>query len=146
MEDITSEKESVERDIECITSENENVDYNEHSNSDDEDLSSDDETSISKHPPTIADLNEGAYVVVRFQYNEGTKKECSKKFVAKIQKINKKSYIVSCLRQYKESKNVFVFPDVEDINILEFGQIASVLKTPTIRRGLHIFNASVNLL
>ncbi|KAG5872191.1 hypothetical protein JTB14_026242 [Gonioctena quinquepunctata] len=114
-------------------------------NSDDMEVSSDDETAILKHSPTVTDLKQGLFIVVRFLYEAGTKKECSKKFVAKLDTLNKKSYTVSCLRRYKESKNMFVFPDVADMNRVEFGQIISVLKTPSIKRGLHIFSDNVDL-
>lgn len=102
LEDLTTPAatDTIERASEHEYDVNDNEDYpsNEESVSSD-----DDETSVLGHPPTAAGLKEGMFVTVKFLYNQGTKKECLKTFVAKIVKLQKKSCRVSCLRAYNGS-------------------------------------------
>lgn len=69
------------------------------------------------------DISENMFVIVSFMYNEGTKRQCSKEFVAKILRIKKAEVVVSCLRMYKGRKNAFIFPSIEDISSVKLTQI-----------------------
>lgn len=86
-------------------------------------------------------LNEGDFVQVSFIYNENSKKEVRKVFVSKIihmEHINEEIK-VSCMRQYKDKKNCFVFPHIEDINIVNLQNVVSLLSKPVISRGRYSF-------
>lgn len=90
-------------------------------------------------PVTCYTLKEGCFARVKFLYNEGSKKERTKEFVARIEKIAKHHINVNCLRFYKGHRDSFIFPDVEDKNEIKLQQVSSVLTAPKIHRGVHVF-------
>ncbi|KAI4468079.1 hypothetical protein MML48_2g00013046 [Holotrichia oblita] len=69
------------------------------------------------------DIKKGCFVICSFIYDKGTKKEIEKCFVAKILEIKKSLIVISCTRQYKGKKNVFVFPDILDMQTVKFFQL-----------------------
>lgn len=90
----------------------------------------------SLHPITI-----GNFVICKFTYNEGTKHEMEKRFVALILGVeDDMSYLVDCLRK---RKNEFVFPNIEDKNIVKPENICCVLSDPKIKRGCYDFGQSI---
>lgn len=89
------------------------------------------------------DIEEGCFVVVSFTYNENTKKQCVKEYVAQIIQLKKKTIEVSCLRMYKERKDSFVFPSVLDKAQVTLKAIKFLLSQPVIRRGVYRFPGNV---
>lgn len=87
----------------------------------------------------------GCFIVVNFIYNEKTKNEITKSFVAKVSDIGSKKnkILVNCLRSYKQKKNCFVFPQVEDTAFRSPKQIECLLVDPIILRGIHTFPGAV---
>jgi hypothetical protein len=96
-------------------------------------------------PQNCDNIFTNSFVLVKFIYNEGTKKETEKKFVALILEINKteKKFTVDCLRNFKGIRNQFVFPNVRDICTINFEQIEFILSNPVIHRGKHIFDDDI---
>ncbi|KAJ3661650.1 hypothetical protein Zmor_006038 [Zophobas morio] len=116
----------------------------ESSEDDDIDAKSDNQRKIdnkitNKIPVTeICDINISDFVIREFIYNDQTKKEKVKQFVAKVAQINdNNNIVVNCLRNYKESKNKFIFPQVSDVNKVALEQVKYRLDSPTITRGVH---------
>lgn len=70
-------------------------------------------------------------------------KKCENRFVATILKLKNKSIQVSCLRHYKERKQMFVFPSTLDISDINFKQIKCKLLQPEVNKGTHSFPKSV---
>ncbi|XP_063237501.1 uncharacterized protein LOC134539411 [Bacillus rossius redtenbacheri] len=60
-------------------------------------------------------MKENDFVVVEVTYDKGKKYECKKVFIGKIVDKKNSRYKVSYMRNYLGSKDVFVFPTVEDI-------------------------------
>lgn len=118
-----------------IFSENDGV------NEDSSEVSDDDSPEVPevKLPVTSDTLQKGCFAIVKFLYNEGTKKETTKEFVAQIEKVAKTYIAVKCLRPYKGHKDSFVFPDVEDKSKILIQQVHSILTAPKIHRGIHVF-------
>ncbi|KAK9692529.1 hypothetical protein QE152_g35094 [Popillia japonica] len=103
-------------------------------------------------------LEKGNFVVARFTYDEGTKKETSKLYVSEILKCNKQTYDVSCLRPLVRNndtflnvgkhynKIVFIYPNVLDNNKIKKEQIVKVLPEPSIKRGKYFFNVNLDFM
>ncbi|KAG5880332.1 hypothetical protein JTB14_017935 [Gonioctena quinquepunctata] len=82
----------------------------------------------------------GDFVEVNFTYNHNTKKEIVKTFLARVLDSNcRNKFEVSCLRNHTVNMNSFVFPQNEDICLVDFDQIKSVLPAPFIVRGIYTF-------
>lgn len=95
-------------------------------------------------PENSDDIVVNTFIVATFIYNEQTKKQTEKSYVAKVlQKFNDNKFKVSCLRQYREKENTFIFPLVEDVVEIQFPQIKFVLTQPVISRGRHAFNNTI---
>lgn len=85
------------------------------------------------------DLNTSEFVVVALKYNEGSKKEKTKKFIAQI--INKENDVlkVKYLRQSSKATNIYFFPNEDDIGTINREVIANVVVPLFIRRGRYCF-------
>jgi hypothetical protein len=86
------------------------------------------------------------FIVASFVYNEDTKKESTKYFVAKVLKIISKNEIkIDCLRPFKEYEynHKFRYLNVRDVNTIKFNQIKFELTEPVICRGVHTFAGDV---
>lgn len=69
----------------------------------------------SETRPITCEVND--FIVVKYTYDLGKKQESKKEFIGKILlKNNEESYRVSFMRNHLGSKNVFVFPIIEDID------------------------------
>ncbi|KAF2889357.1 hypothetical protein ILUMI_16816 [Ignelater luminosus] len=55
------------------------------------------------------------FVILQFVYNKDTKIEFLKEFVAQMENISDDKIQLKCMRNYRESRNVFAFPDVTDV-------------------------------
>ncbi|CAG9771552.1 unnamed protein product [Ceutorhynchus assimilis] len=122
-----------------IDSENDSVHEDSFSEVSDDDSPS--KVPNVKLPVTSDTLQEDCFAIVKFLYNEGTKKETTKEFVAQIEKVAKSYIAVNCLRSYKGHKDSFVFPEVEDKSKIKLQQVRSILSAPRIHRGVHVFEA-----
>mgnify|MGYP005986207339 CR=1 FL=1 len=91
------------------------------------------------------DIHCNSFVCVKFTYTTKGKKETAKTFVAQITEMNesKNIYKVSCLRIYKEKRNVYIFPVVPDVVDIGLEQIVSLLPKPDIVRGRYIFDETL---
>lgn len=91
-------------------------------------------TAATKENDSIhrAKLKPGNFLVCKFLYNENTKREVEKKFVAKILKMDF-GIQISCLR--RKDSEWFVFPNVEDVSKVSLTDICAVLQTPEEKRG-----------
>lgn len=98
-----------------------------------------------KKVPKKCDIFRNSFVLVKFVYNQGTKKETEKKFVAQVLEINKSenNFKVDCLRNFQGKKDQFVFPNMRDICVISFEQIEFILENPVICRGKHIFDSEI---
>lgn len=145
MQDNISPIQSTSNIIDEETVRNEENAYAESENSfDDENIESETETEPTTFKITnICDISEGNFVVASFIYDKNTKKEVEKKFVGKILRLKKSTIEIKCMRQYKGKKNIFVFPDVEDVQLVKFAQLTHKLGTPSISRGLHNFQEDI---
>lgn len=86
----------------------------------------------------------GRYIVCTFVYNQNTKKETVKNYIAKIVDLMENGeethYQISCLRK---KGDFFVYPDIEDVNVVKKQQIKTILGTPKERRGRFIFPETI---
>lgn len=89
-------------------------------------------------------LKANMFVVVSFVFDEGTKKEKSKEYVAKILEIKENETCnISCMRNFNRKTDSFVFPNVTDLWTINKQQIKFVLSEPVICRGIHVFESNV---
>lgn len=97
-------------------------------------VTEDEEDEIREEP--VQEIEIGKFVICKFIYNENTKKETFRKYIARIINIEDDSKLkVTCLRKKNKKNDFFVYPDVEDINIINKDQICEVLNTPKETRG-----------
>lgn len=87
---------------------------------------------FKKAVKNISDIEKGRFVIVEFNYNPGSKKECLKQFVSKVIAVKKNGFLISCLRPYMSKSSVFIFPDVEDLNTVKIQQIKFILEDPIV--------------
>lgn len=117
----------------------------------DEDQTDKNETEENIPPQkekTESTLEVGDFVTVYLKYNEGTKKEVAKKFIAKVIKIpdsaeREQNIQLDFLRNYRGSKNVFVFPDIKDILFVNQTQILEKIKPISENRNIYTFNDAI---
>lgn len=88
---------------------------------------------------SLPQLTVDDFVTVKFIYNQNSKNETVKTFVAQIKKITKSKITVSCMRSYRAASDIFIFPNVPDICETKLEQIELKLLPPIIKRGLHTF-------
>lgn len=104
-----------------------------------------------KTPATRDNIEVDSFVVAEFMYNQNTKKETTRLFVAKILEIIDKStktelkleYKIDCMRNYRGRKNQFIYPDEKDVVTVPLNNVKFVLSFPTISRGIHTFQTEV---
>lgn len=138
---------SVEVEKETGLESDENVDEddkNNDENEDDEPIFEDEDDVPFKVPVSAMNqVIEDQYVIVEFDYNKEAKKPIKKLFVAKVLQVAKQFINVMCFRQYKLRKDAFILPVVDDTTHISLKQIKFILKSPTINRGIHIFDKPV---
>lgn len=103
-------------------------------------------TSCKKETaPTVVDVlpvNYAAndFVLVEYIYDEGKRNQAKKKFVGKIIRINSKSCTIAFMRNYKGSREVFIFPVIEDVDDnVPFNKIVKKLIPVSQVRGRYNF-------
>lgn len=82
------------------------------------------------------------FVLAEFDYNAPHQKSKSKRFIGKIKEIDNNFRTFQCtfLRKATTGKNVYVFPNVEDISEITAEQIISKLFPISSRRGRYTFS------
>lgn len=102
------------------------------------------QTEILKKPVTsFNELRENMFIIVGLVYNRNSKKECVKKFLAKIISIDKNIINVSFLRNYRGKKNMFIFPPVTDLSQVQISDINFIVSQPIVCRGIHTFSGDL---
>lgn len=85
-------------------------------------------------------IKENDFVVVVLTYDEGKKNEAKKEFIGKIVEKNNATFKISYMRNYKDSQEVFVFPNVEDVEEeVELHRIKRVVEAFSEVRGRYTF-------
>lgn len=76
------------------------------------------------------------------KYNEGSKKECNKSFIAKVEKlqIDDNKVLLKFMRNYKGSKNSFIFPVIEDLLAISISEIVKVITPVSVVREIYTFD------
>lgn len=111
-------------------------DENEENLDDPEEMHDDLQEELELPNQSVASLEEGDWVNVKFVYNTGVKF-----YVGKILEVmnNHVAFCGSFLRQSSKSPDIFVFPEVPDLCNFKKEDIVKVLNKPTIKRGRHVF-------
>lgn len=83
---------------------------------------------------------------VKYLYNRKTKKSMVKQFVCQVKNISKgingHSLLCSFMREYKGSRNTFIFPTVDDLWDVMPENIIKKLQIVNEKRGKYNFNSS----
>lgn len=90
------------------------------------------------------EIEEGDFVIVGYDVGQDLE---MRKYVAKVMKIIKKSgnVKISCLRPYQARKDIYIFPQIEDIDEIPFSKIQKKLHTPDEFRSKYHFNCNILL-
>lgn len=94
----------------------------------------------SDQPPTHVEIND--FVIVEFLYDQTKEKQFKKTFTGRVtSKSNDSSfYKISFMRNYMGSRDVFIFPNVQDVDdCIPLERIKRVLKPVSEFRGRYIF-------
>lgn len=95
---------------------------------------------INQSQPS-ASVKENEFVVVEFTYDKGKKYETKKEFIGKILEKNNATFKISYMRNYMGSQEVYVFPNVEDVEEeVELHRIKRVVAPFSEVRGRYIFH------
>lgn len=95
----------------------------------------------------ISSLKVNDFIQVKFLYNNNTKKSTTKQFVCQVKQITKgiKGLSLLCrfIREYKGSKNAFIFPVIEDLWYVIAENVIKKLQIVSEKRGIYNFNTSL---
>ncbi|XP_050505300.1 uncharacterized protein LOC126883682 [Diabrotica virgifera virgifera] len=106
-----------------------------------ESLESSDETEMNM---PLAKLREkiqvkvGDFIIVKFIYNLGTKKQIKKNFVAEVVDLDI-NISAKFFRKSSKTTDTYIFPLVEDKQVIDFDQIVAIIKPSNIMRGRYVF-------
>ena len=94
-----------------------------------------------KNPSPLEALAVDSFVKVKFIYNEGKKSEHFKYFIGKIieKQIIDNSCTIKFMRNSSKDKNLYVFPQVDDILEINKNYIVGIMLPDKIVRGNHYF-------
>ncbi|PSN50657.1 hypothetical protein C0J52_09308 [Blattella germanica] len=88
------------------------------------------------------ELEEETFLVANYEYKKGNN-TCIRQFVGVATKIGAKDVDVMFLRQYNNSKQIFVFPPVADEDTIPKDKIAALLRPPKVEKGKFTFDKEV---
>lgn len=84
--------------------------------------------------------SENEFVLVQYTYDEGTKKQANKSFVGKILTVTSNVIRISFMRNFRGSKHIYVFPDIQDTDDVAITQIQRPLDLLSQFRGRYTFD------
>lgn len=90
------------------------------------------------------ELSKGDFLVAKFLYNEGTKKSTEKQFVGEIIDYTAGSHFyVRFMRKSTKTEDTFIFPQVEDDQLISLGQVVTKVTPLKVSRGRYFFPKSL---
>lgn len=98
------------------------------------------EASLTKILGDTSNLQLDDFVIVKLKYDEGTKKETIKKFIAQISSIEENNWFkVKFMRQSTKAQNIYIFPNEEDLGSVKKKDIIASVTPLFVRRGRFCF-------
>lgn len=125
-------------------------DYSIHNMSSDLNVSTSSESEVEIDPEkqkkckgdstsNLLNLKKDDFIVVSLKYDEGTKKESTKQFVAQILKDDGQHYEVKFMRKSSKAANIYFFPVQEDIYKVKKANVKCSITPLFVRRGRYCF-------
>ncbi|XP_068081988.1 uncharacterized protein [Anabrus simplex] len=123
-----------------IEESDENANFSVHDESDASELTiSEDEDEVASSQPFDGVVEKGNFIVAEFVYNEKTKRETRKVFIGEVVEVSGGLVTAKFLRKSTKVDNVYIFPDVEDVQCVNISQILKTVQPYQIVRGRHYF-------